>query len=133
MTNDGKFGMGRVHTVNGVTINGVADATPLKESKPKVDTTNYGSGGRQYKQGLAEADDMTLNVQYNPADPSHQALDALYDSGADATFTDVYPFASSKTATFTAKVMSRDLGAPIDNIMTRNYVLAIDVGTIVWS
>lgn len=133
MANDAKLGIGTVHKVNTVAIVGVEDSTPLKESKPKIDSTNYGSGGRQSIQGLAEADDITLTVQYNPSEATHQTLDGLYDSGADAAFQFVYPFGSSRTVDFTGKVVSRDLTNPVDNKMMRNYVIAPAVGTIAWS
>jgi len=140
MANDGKLGMGtKLLWKNtpagyvqgtGAEVPGVIVIPEFSPSKPKVDTTNYGSGGKQYIQGLEEVADFTFEVQYNPADPVHQGLDAAYASGSDQQFELQYPFAVVHGDTFTGKVTAKPRKTSMEGVMTREYTVAVNVSSV---
>jgi hypothetical protein len=133
MANSAKIGMGTTVSIGGVNIPGLEKVPPFARSKPKIDSTNFGSGGKQYIQGLEEITDIQYSAQHDPTDAGQMAVKAAYLSGAETTFVHVYPFTAARTITYTGKVVSYEETSEIDNKMMLNWTVAITVSSIAYS
>lgn len=131
MANNATIGIGSVVTIGGAPITGLEDHSPIREDKPGIETTNYGSGGYQEIQGLPRADDITLTCQDDPADAGQVALHAAYVAGTTPEF--VFTFPTGRKCTLNAKVKTREKTNPVQDKAMYNFVIAPLVATIVWA
>lgn len=133
MANDAKLGMGTVFNRNGVAVPGVETISPLSRNKPKIDSTNFGSNGTQYIQGLETIQDISLQIQYKPGEPTHDGLQADYAAGTEQTFSIVKPFGTTRTATFTGKVVKSEETTTYNGKMLLMVDIAVTTGSLAFS
>lgn len=133
MANDAKLGMGTVFKRNSVSVPGVESISPLSRNKEKIDSTNFGSNGRQYIQGMESYDDLNISIQFNPAETTHAGLLADYAAGTEQTFSLVYPFGSARTASFTGKVVKCEETTGLNDKMMLNVTIAITTSSVAYS
>ena len=133
MANDGKIGMGMVHKIDGVTIVGVEDCNGIELLRPPIDSTNYGSGGKQSVPGLLEASNIQLEIQFKPTETSHIALKNAFADKLAHVFVFEHPFSSVLTGTFNACVTKYAVTQPKEDLMMLSVELAPEAGSVVWS
>ena len=133
MANDAKLGMGTIFRRAGVAIDGVETCSPLSRSKEQIDSTNFGSAGRQYIQGMESIENIDMSLQFNPAHAPHAGLLTDYAAGTDQTFQIVKPFGVSRTATFTGKVIKAEETAGYNDKMMLNVTIAVNTSSLLFS
>lgn len=133
MANDAKLGMGTTLTISAQNIPGIESMSPLSRSKEQIDSTNFGSGGRQYIQGMESAENMDVSIQYKPGETTHDLLQTAYANGNDYTFVLTKPFGTQRIATFTAKVIKSEEPTGFNEKMMLNVTLAINTSSIAFS
>lgn len=133
MANDAKLGMGTIFKRNAVVIPGVETCSPLSRSKEQIDSTNFGSGGRQYIQGMESIDNIDLSIQYKPGEPTHDGLLTDYAAGTDQAFTIVKPFGTTRTINFTGKVVKAEETQGYGDKMMLNVSIAVNTSSLAFS
>lgn len=58
--------------------------------KTEIDVTNLDSDRKEFLLGLEDGGSVTVNINYDPAETSHQALRALKDAGTASQFVVCY-------------------------------------------
>lgn len=133
MANDAKLGMGTTFTISGSSIPGVESCSPISRSKEQIDSTNFGSGGRQFIQGMESIENIDLTIQYKPGETTHDLLQTAYANGNDYTFTIAKPFGSTRTATFTGKVVKSEESTGFNEKMLLNVSIAVATSSLAFS
>lgn len=95
-----------------------------------IDITTLASTAKEYRQGLQDFGDLTLELNRDPADAGQVVL--LEAKAAQATREVVITLASSEVATFDAYVKSVSTEGAIDGVLTGTATLKI-TGTVVWT
>lgn len=95
-----------------------------------IDITTLASAAKEFRQGLQDNGDLTLELNRDPSDVGQVVL--LEARAAQATREVVITLASGDVATFNAYVKSVSTDGAVDDVITGSASLKI-TGNIVWS
>jgi len=95
-----------------------------------LDVTNHGStsGWREFIGGLLDAGEVTLELNYDPAEGTHDATTGLIADMTARTvrnFQLVFPDSGSTLWSFAALVTGFEIGAPVDGKLTASATLKL--------
>lgn len=95
-----------------------------------IDITCLTSTAKEFRQGLQDFGQFTIDVMRDPNDPGQAELDAA--KAAQATRTFILTLASGDVATFDGYVKSFTTAGAIDAVLTGTATIKV-TGNVVWS
>lgn len=95
-----------------------------------IDITTLSSTAKEYRQGLQDNGDLTMELNRDPSDAGQIVL--LEARAAQATREITITLASGDVATFDAYVKSVSTGGAVDDVVVGTATLKI-TGNVVWS
>jgi predicted secreted protein len=95
-----------------------------------IDVTNHDSAGsyREYVLGLKDGGEVTFDINYIPADGTHDASTGLladYNNDVRRNFQMTFSDPSTTTWSFTAIVMGFEVSAAIDEVLMSSVTLKV--------
>lgn len=117
------------------TVAQVRDISGPDTTLETPDVTHHSSpeGHREFVGALIDGGEVTLELLFDPSDPTHDAQTGLLKEQKDRTKKNYQIlFPDSSTATFVALVSNTAPAAPIDDALTKAVTLKIS-GVITWA
>lgn len=119
------------------TYNAVARMIELGDISPTRDTTDNTAhdspnGYKQFLASLKDSGEISITLDFLPADTEHQKLLADFDVDTPHSYRIIWPDGDSTTATFDALVIGYGVQTPLEDKVRRTFNLKIS-GAIVWS
>lgn len=124
---------GTTFTINSQTVGGVISFSGFDGEAADIDVTTLASTAKEYRQGLQDFGNFSLEVNRDPDDAGQ--AQALTQKAAQTTSTCVLSFtdvATLNVATFTAYVKSVSLSGGVDDVARGTINMKI-TGSVVWS
>lgn len=116
--------------VNGIKINNINSFDGFDGEAEDIDITNLDSTAMEYRQGLREFGNFSMEIQRDPADPGQIEL---YDMNADQrTEQFVLTLDSGDIATFNGYVKSITASGGVNAVVMGSVNIKI-TGAVVWS
>lgn len=113
---------------NFVEITGIQSISMSGGEAEKIDTTALGDTSPSSVRGMETALSVTVDINYDPADTSHQIMDAFKANGASTNYKTLFNFSgATNTKFFTGEVLS----FPELPTMERNALLKKALGLTV--
>ena len=107
----------------------VSQLGTLEMTSNIIEFNTYGSDFKQKLVGQKDSGTLSITLAFTPADTSHIALKASYDSGAASTYAVRWnSLTENATAEFSAFVSTFSIDTPVEDIVTVTCELAIDGG-----
>ncbi len=97
-----------------------------------IDVTNLSSTAREYLMGVSDSGQMSLELNYDPADGGQDRLQALFDSRAVNSYQLVMTDTPATILTFSAFALSFSIAGGVDDKVALSVTLQI-TGPVVWS
>jgi hypothetical protein len=98
-------------------------ASPIAQRRPEVDATPLQATAKEYIPGLAEGQEVTIEMFYVEDDATQLAVKANYDAGTDTWFRLRHPAASEGTEiVFRLTLLSHEVGEfSAETILMRRF------------
>lgn len=112
------------------TVGGVVSFSFGDGEATDIDTTTLASAAKEYRQGLQDFGNLTLELMRDPSDVGQAAMESA--KAAQAVREVVITLPSGDVATFNAYVKSVSSQAGVDAVVTGSATLKV-TGAIVWS
>lgn len=112
------------------TVGGVMSFSFGDGAASDIDVTTLASSAKEWRQGLQDFGDCTLELQRDPSDVGQAAMESA--KAAQATREVVITLPGGDIATFNAYVKSLSSSGGVDATITGTATLKV-TGTIVWS
>lgn len=112
------------------TVGGVVSFTFGDGQASDIDISTLASTAKEYRQGLQDFGDCTLEVKRDPNDAGQSAMEAA--KAAQATRETVITLPSGDVATFNAYVKSISSSGGVDDVVNGTATLKV-TGAVVWS
>jgi hypothetical protein len=98
-------------------------ASKIAQRKPEIDATPLSATAREYIPGLAEGQEVTIEMFYVEDDATQLAIKANYDAGTDTWFRLRHPAASEATEiVFRLTLLNHEVGEfSAENVITRTF------------
>lgn len=93
----------------------IKDFSGFDGGASEIDVTNLASTAKEFRLGLVDNGQFTMNVDYADTDAGQQACQAKHKSGASANFQIVFP--NADTVTFTGYVKKFSAAAGVDGVV----------------
>ena len=106
-------------------IPGVTALTGPGESVTMIDSTDLADTTMQRIAGLLDSGEVSLSLDWDPAQASHIALRTAKDSRAFAEFIIVWPDTGAEVFTFNAFVSAMSPSASVNDKLTMSATLTI--------
>ena len=108
----------------------ITSISPPSLSKDTIETTSHDSVDRykEFISGLRDAGEVSLDINYDPADATHGLLTGLlgeYEKDAPSNYKIIFPDASTTTWSFAGILTSFETSAPIDDKLTASVTIKI--------
>lgn len=113
-------------------IANVRDFSGFDGAASEIDVTNLVSTAKEFRLGLTDAGQFTLNMDLDNSDAGQLALRAKQSSGVITNFKLVLPAGTTPTATFTAFVKKFSVQGGVDAVAKSAIDLRI-TGAVTWS
>lgn len=108
-----------------VAVAEVLDISGPKIAQETVDVTSHSSTWREHKATIADGGEVTFDINYDPADSTHQLLRAAASDGATHQFQVTFPDTGASTATFDGIVTGFEISAPVADKMTAALTIRV--------
>lgn len=112
------------------TVAGVVSFSFGDGSATDIDITTLASTAKEYRQGLQDFGDCTLELKRDPADVGQAAMEAA--KAAQATREVIITLPGGAVATFNAYVKSISSSGGVDDVINGTASLKV-TGAVVWS
>lgn len=96
----------------------------------EIDVTDLSSTSKEYRLGLQEEGDITMDIMYIPGDTQHAAIRALRASGALNNFRISFTDSPTTTWTFAGLVKGFSISNSVDDVNRATVTLKVS-GSIV--
>lgn len=116
---------GTILTWNSVAVGEVQNVSGLSSPSNKISIGSFADTVMATRSGRRKAGDFTFDVNFNPDDTSHAALESDRQAGTSRVVTLVAPEGTIDTITFSALVMNYVISADDDNIYKAQITLKI--------
>lgn len=113
-----------------VTIGGVVSFSGFDGEASDIDITTLASTAKEFRQGLQEFGNFTIEMMRDPSDAGQ--IELLSAKAAQATREVILTLASGDVATFNAYVKSVTSSGGVDAVVTGSANLKIS-GAVVWT
>jgi len=116
---------GTVLKIAGTAVAEVTSISAPSISRDTIETTHHGSvdGHREFLPGLSDGGEVSLDINWNPADASHAAIYATFTSSANQAYSVMFP--NLWELTFNGMVTGFDATAPIDDRLTASVTIKV--------
>lgn len=124
---------GTTFTINSAAVGGIVSFSGLDGEASDIDITTLASTAKEYRQGLQDFGNFTLELIRDPNDTGQDEL--LTQKAAQTSSTCVLSFPDDvdlNVATFTAYVKSVSIAGGVDDVARGTATLKI-TGSVVWS
>jgi len=113
-----------------VTVGGIKSFSGFDGEASDIDITTLASTSKEFRQGLQDFGNFSIDVNRDPNDPGQIELDAA--KAAQDTRECVLTLASGDIATFQAYVKSFNANGAVDDIIQGTCNMKV-TGSVVWS
>ena len=108
----------------------ITSISPPSLSKDTIETTTHNSVDRykEFISGLRDAGEVSLDINYDPADATHNLLTGLlgeYEKDAPSNYKIIFPDSGTTTWSFAGILTSFEASAPIDDKLTASITIKI--------
>lgn len=112
-----------------VTVANVSDLSGPSRQRDAIEVTAHDSPDqyREFVKGLKDGGEVTATINYNPANSTHQALDADFEEDSLRSYRIVILPGEDEEHTWTFSALITDLGDsfPVDDRMERDVTFKI--------
>jgi hypothetical protein len=108
-------GAGAATPVTFTAIANIKDFSGFDGGASEIDVTNLASTAKEFRLGLVDNGQFSINIDYADTDAGQQAAQAKHKSGASANFQVVFP--NADTVTFVGYVKKFSAAAGVDGVV----------------
>lgn len=121
---------GATFTFNGVKVNFIRSFTGFDGQATDIDITNLDSLAKEFRQGLQDFGNFSMDLQRDPGDAGQQEMEDSKNN--QTTCPCVLTLPTGLTASFNAYVKQLSGAGAVDNVFTGTATLKIS-GVVVWA
>jgi len=117
-------------------LTNVTSVSGIGKTNPLVDVTSFDSAAREYIAGLADGNEVTMEINYIPGNTAHEAIRSDVNNGLNFVFraevvdeTSTTSPQPSETFEFTATALSWELQPSVDdkNMVAFTFKISGDI------
>ena len=123
---------GTTITFNALTVGGAVSYSFGDGEATDIDVTTLASTAKEWRQGLQDFGNLTIELMRDPADVGQAAMETAKAAQAVETVTIALPTTPVQTATFQAYCKSISSAGGVDAVVTGTATLKV-TGAITWS